>query len=103
MKHPPEKIEFEGRMYRLSGSYYRRHRWSDDGPASLHRAVWQSAHGAIPAGHEIHHKDGDPLNNDLANLECVNITEHRRQHALARRADGTLANPTADCLSKAAK
>lgn len=26
----------------------------------------------------IHHKDGDPTNNDLANLELVDIGENRR-------------------------
>lgn len=29
---------------------------------------------------EVHHKDGDPLNNELDNLEIKNGSEHRREH-----------------------
>lgn len=48
---------------------------------NLHRAVWEKANGPIPSGHEIHHADGDPLNNDLGNLECLTVGEHRRREA----------------------
>lgn len=36
-----------------------------------HWYVWEKAHGPIPAGYVIHHKDHDPKNNSLENLELV--------------------------------
>lgn len=46
----------------------------------LHREVWKSVNGEIPAGHHIHHKDGNPLNNDISNLECISGEQHRAEH-----------------------
>ena len=36
-----------------------------------HRVVWELHNGAIPSGHQIHHRDGNKLNNDIGNLELV--------------------------------
>jgi hypothetical protein len=47
----------------------------------LHREVWKDARGPIPVGCEIHHRDDDPDNNRLENLECLTVAEHRRVHA----------------------
>ena len=30
---------------------------------------------------DVHHKDGNPLNNDPSNLEIIDHSEHDRQHA----------------------
>lgn len=46
------------------------------GYESYHREVWKRAHGTIPAGHHIHHRDGNPLNNRLENLECLPGADH---------------------------
>lgn len=48
-----------------------------------HRWVWRQAHGEIPDGHEIHHKNGDGLDNRLANLELIGTSEHRSMHSRA--------------------
>ena len=56
------------------------------GWALLHRLVWYEAHGPIPPGHFIHHKDGNALNNRLRNLVCVTRAEHNRLHAAERQA-----------------
>lgn len=37
----------------------------------LHRVVWQSYRGDIPASHMITFKDGNTRNCDIANLECI--------------------------------
>jgi hypothetical protein len=47
----------------------------------LHRQVWKDHFGPIPEGHQVHHKDEDPLNNDPGNLECLTDAEHKRRHA----------------------
>ena len=62
-------------MYRCAHTYFR-----DGWERSLHRQIWRDANGPIPAGHHIHHKDGDPLNNAIENLACLTSTEHRHHH-----------------------
>ncbi len=48
----------------------------------MHRAVWVAHNGPIPDGWHIHHKDGNPLNNDISNLEAIDGAEHARQHGV---------------------
>ena len=63
---------FDGGLYRLwpSEKYFSR------GGKKLHRDVWAAAFGHIPKGCHIHHRDADPANNRLSNLECMDATEH---------------------------
>lgn len=44
------------------------------------REVWTSKHGTIPANLLIHHVDGNPGNDDIANLMCVTTKEHVELH-----------------------
>lgn len=46
-----------------------------------HRWVWQQAHGPIPEGYEIHHKNGKKRDNRLENLVLMEIGKHRSMHA----------------------
>ncbi len=41
-----------------------------------HRLVWQHHHGDIPAGLVVNHKDGNPANNRVENLELVTQQEN---------------------------
>lgn len=43
-----------------------------------HRIVWETAHGPIPEGMQINHKDLDKSNNRLSNLEVVTPAENIR-------------------------
>jgi len=85
----PDTVEYNGIEFRrypdsdnpADRRYYRPH--ADhirDGVEALHREVWKDHHGEIPDGHHIHHKDGDPTNNDIENLECVTPKEHLERH-----------------------
>jgi endogenous inhibitor of DNA gyrase (YacG/DUF329 family) len=63
----------------FNGRLYRRHpkeRYWKGGKGTLHTNVWKSAFGPIPKGCHIHHKDNDPANNCLHNLECMDASEH---------------------------
>ena len=42
------------------------------GYSTLHRDIWCYEHNAeIPEGYDIHHKDGNYLNNNIENLELI--------------------------------
>lgn len=79
----PETVRFNGRSYRRypsSPDRSLRVYYSAAGGRHLHRAIWEFHNGAIPKGCHIHHKDGNPLNNAIANLECLSAAEHTRGH-----------------------
>ncbi len=44
----------------------------------VQRLVWQVNKGDIPAGQTVNHKDGDPTNNRLDNLELMTQSEQQR-------------------------
>lgn len=54
----------------------------------VHRMVWEQANGEIPEGYVIHHKDGDPRNNKLENLELLSAYDHQSEHYETRKANG---------------
>ena len=54
----------------------------------VHRMLWEMAHGEIPEGMVLHHKDGDPTNNVLDNLELTDPITHNRIHYPERLAAG---------------
>ena len=78
----PETVEFNGVTYRLMGTgrYYLSQSSTNagrKGAKGLHVAVWEFYSGKkVPKGYEIHHKDGNPFNNDYSNLECIPRSEH---------------------------
>lgn len=51
------------------------------GRTSLHRDVWTFANGPISDGHDVDHKDGNPLNNAIDNLQLLTEAEHHAKHA----------------------
>ena len=51
------------------------------GYSTLHRDIWQYEHNAeIPEGYDIHHKDGNYLNNNIENLELITRRDHAKEH-----------------------
>lgn len=50
----------------------------------LHRQVWIDNKGEIPKGFQIHHKDHNPANNSIENLECISLRDHLKEHAKER-------------------
>lgn len=46
----------------------------------MHVYVWEYYNGPVPKGYEIHHKDRNKANNDISNLTCITIKEHRKLH-----------------------
>ena len=109
-----EVIEFNGIKFRRypdsphmqHRKYYKPHAGHiKNGVQSLHTEIWKAKYGPIPAGYHVHHKDGDTLNNDLSNLECISAAEHAAKHREERSRYGkSPANqPGLDAAREAAK
>lgn len=65
----------------------------------MHRYIWKVEVGEIPPGHDVHHADHNRLNNELANLECIEHAEHTRRHALEAREAGEPKEPNIDIVT----
>src|SRR3990167_1094369 len=73
-RYPEAKQDAYRRYYRPHGGHVKR------GIQHIHQEIWKSHYGPIPDGCHIHHKDGDFLNNDISNLECVSSEKHHKVH-----------------------
>lgn len=65
----------------LTPKGYRRAQWNNGRHQFVHVWVWEQANGPVPDGYQVHHKDEDKQNNDIANLELVTPTDHKRMHS----------------------
>lgn len=50
------------------------------GRGKIYRLVYEAFNGKIPKGMNIHHKNGNKLDDRLDNLECLTISQHRIKH-----------------------
>lgn len=75
IENAPEIVIYNGKKFkkRRDGRYY-------NGKSALSRVVWETEVGKIPDGCEIHHKDRNPTNNDISNLQCLTEAEHKEIH-----------------------
>ena len=48
----------------------------------MHRVVWEQHFGPIPQGWHVHHRNGNKLDNQVQNLQCLPKAEHHKLHAL---------------------
>ena len=75
--------------------YHRLHR--DGRLVMAHRWEWEQVNGPIPDGHQIHHVNGDKLDNRIGNLQCLTATEHKRIHSGCTLVDGRWFKPCPLC------
>ncbi len=60
---------------------YRRIRLKDRRMRFEHVLVWEAHHGPVPPGYEIHHRNGNKLDNWIENLQLVTRLAHKRIHS----------------------
>lgn len=48
------------------------------------RVFWEAAYGPIPKGRIIHHKNEDPFDDRLENLEMLTVAQHIAAHRAGR-------------------
>lgn len=74
-------IDYQGEefFYHDKGYYQNR------SGVKFHRYIWSEKNGPIPDGHVIHHKDNNPHNNELENLELMSHGEHSSHHNKGRK------------------
>lgn len=57
----------------------------------LHRKIWEEFYGQkIPKGYVIHHKDFNPRNNSIRNLQLMTMEEHLSLHHKGKQLDDEL-------------
>lgn len=61
---------------------YQKKKLPDGTTMDMHRYVWQTERGDIPAGRIVHHIDRDKSNSSIANLACITRSEHARVHGV---------------------
>jgi hypothetical protein len=71
---------FNGKDYYL----YDGERYFSKSNKRLHVVKWEFYNGKVPKGFHVHHKDENPQNNDIENLELIEGKEHLREHGLKR-------------------
>lgn len=76
----PDAKWHSDRVYFVPGGQHRK-----NGVGRLHEEIWKDRHGPIPPDHQIHHIDGNALNNDISNLQCLHRDEHRALHAAEQK------------------
>lgn len=62
-----------------------------------HCVVWEKHYGKIPKGMQVHHKDGNKLNNNIDNLILVDAMTHKRLHSGCKIIDGVWWKPCRKC------
>lgn len=74
-------IEYDGIRFYSDKTGYWQSAWSRNKKSKrLHVYIWEKYNGKVPDGYQVHHIDGDKLNNDISNLKLMSQSEHMSFH-----------------------
>lgn len=62
-----------------------------------HVLVWEQHNGSIPRKMQVHHRDGNKLNNVIENLELLDSLTHKRLHSGCEMRNGEWWKPCRRC------
>lgn len=92
-KYGRAKIKSDGYYYITSGK-------EGNNGKLLHRLIWEDWYQKpVPGGYDIHHINGNKLDNRIQNLQCVESSAHQRFHNKGK----TLSEETKRKLSESHK
>ena len=81
---------WKGTTTKTVAGYVRRRRGYGQPLEYEHRIVWEDAHGPIPTGYHVHHKNHVRDDNRLENLELVLGSRHNAKHTSERHLAGLM-------------
>lgn len=88
-----------GRKFTLLSTGYFLDNNKKAGERLLHRIIWEENVGPIPSDFDVHHRDGNRINNAIENLELKHHSSHIREHmVLAIKRDPELGKRLTDQL-----
>jgi hypothetical protein len=70
-----------------SGKAYQYYKIADSQWVLYHRYIWEQANGPIPAKHIVRFIDGNTMNVELSNLECIPMSENANRNTIHRFPD----------------
>lgn len=70
-----------------SGRKYYYTKLADSKWVLTHRMIWEQAHGPIPAKHIVRFIDGNTMNIEISNLECIPMGENATRNTIHRFPD----------------
>jgi hypothetical protein len=70
-----------------SGKAYQYYKIADSQWVLYHRYLWEQANGPIPAKHIVRFIDGNTMNVELSNLECIPMSENANRNTIHRFPD----------------
>lgn len=77
--------EFQGTLFTKSRTSKYFKGYLNNKRTYLHRRVWEYYNGEIPVNFHVHHKDENPSNNNIENLEIKHKSDHLREHMTPER------------------
>ncbi len=69
-------------------------------PSSYHAALWVHHNGPLPDNHIVHHKDFNPMNNAIGNLQAMTTSEHNAIHNTGRKLSDKLTHHKGRFINK---
>lgn len=98
---PPKSSHPSGTGYTTRKGYHRIVVWDAARKSSravlAHVWVWEQAHGPVPDGYRVHHRNEDKQDNRLDNLVLVDALTHKRLHSGCELRDGVWWKPCSVC------